>query len=167
MELILVYTGNGKGKTSACVGQALRALGNGMSVAFGQFIKKPDVAGEQHALKNLLGDKFRAGGLGFCTHSKDLSEHKACADDLLKWAARQNPQMLVLDEAIYALNFGLISITQLLPFMRKAHSSECHFVISGRNAPEPILQEADIVTEMIERKHCYRNGAPSTKGIEY
>jgi cob(I)alamin adenosyltransferase len=77
--MILIYTGNGKGKTSACVGQALRALGQGLRVAFGQFMKKEGVGGEQLVLAQLLGEKFRAGGLGFLRVEEDRPKHREAA----------------------------------------------------------------------------------------
>ena len=85
--MILVYTGNGKGKTSACVGQALRARGQGKRVVFGQFFKHPGQAGEQRELSSLLGDDFRAQGPGFCLGERDdINKHKEAAREMLAWA---------------------------------------------------------------------------------
>ncbi|MDL2272877.1 cob(I)yrinic acid a,c-diamide adenosyltransferase, partial [Desulfovibrio sp. OttesenSCG-928-I05] len=103
--MILVYTGNGKGKTSACVGQAVRALGQGFSVVFAQFMKRDGQAGEQAMLTQLLGASYRAGGKGFLTRPEQFPEHRAAALELLTWlnALSPLPDMLVLDEALYAL----------------------------------------------------------------
>lgn len=164
---MIVYTGNGKGKTSACIGQTLRALGNGMNVAFAQFIKKNGVAGEQGELKKLLGSRFRAGGLGFCGASAERHLHRKSAQTLLDWARQQDAQMLILDEAIYALNYGLVDYDDLASFFSRAGSFESHLVLSGRDAPDRILAAADIVTEMVERKHHYCDGVTALTGIEF
>ena len=79
LEVILVYTGNGKGKTSACVGQAVRALGQNMTVAFGQFMKRDGQAGEQRMLAQWLGPRFLAGGEGFLRREEDRPAHRAAA----------------------------------------------------------------------------------------
>ena len=108
--MILIYTGNGKGKTSACVGQALRALGQDMRVSFGQFMKKDVRAGEQIMLERLLGEDYRAGGLGFFRREEERQEHRAAALTLLDWARERLPRldMLLLDESLYALRAGLL-----------------------------------------------------------
>ncbi len=164
--MILVYTGNGKGKTCACVGQALRALGHGFGVAFGQFMKRGDVAGEQKLLASLLGDDYRACGAGFFRNEAERPLHQAMARDLLAWAASRRVWMLVLDEAIYALNYGLISRDHLEPFLDSA-SRDSHLVLSGRNAPDWLMDVADLVTEMRECKHPYRQGIKARAGIEF
>lgn len=166
LELILVYTGNGKGKTSACIGQAIRSLGQNMTVGFAQFIKRDHVAGEQIILKTLLGDKFRAGGVGFYKREKH-EEHYAKAQDLLQWAFNLQVQMLVLDEAIYALNYGLISEHDIQSFLEQRRGQEAHVVLSGRNAPEWLLNMAQIATVMEDKKHICREGIWQVKGIEY
>ena len=100
--MILVYTGDGKGKTSACVGQAVRALGQNMAVAFGQFMKRDGQAGEQAMLANLLGERFLAGGLGFLRNDADRPAHRQAALRVLDWAGAQLDlvDMLVLDESL-------------------------------------------------------------------
>ncbi len=167
LGLILIYTGDGKGKTSACIGQALRALGHGFNVTFAQFIKRPDVAGEQKLLASLLGDGFRAGGIGFYTQEAKKEIHVQAAMELLQWVETRFAEMTVLDEAIYALHYGLIRETDLEPFLNKAAGSRAHLVLSGRHAPAWLCERAHIVTEMRSLKHAYADGAQALAGIEY
>lgn len=170
--MILVYTGGGKGKTSACAGQALRALGQGMSVAFGQFMKRDCGAGEQQMLRQLLGPRFRPGGLGFLRHEAERTAHRAAAAKLMDWAREQAAEvdMLILDEALYALGAGILTREELDPLLegaRGAHGEERHLVLSGRGLPDWLAEEADLVTEMQERKHPWRKGIAAARGIEF
>ena len=170
--MILVYTGEGKGKTSACAGQALRALGQGMAVAFGQFMKRHCGAGEQIMLSRLLGARFRAGGLGFLRHEEDRPAHRAAAAKLMDWAREQAEEvdMLILDEALYALGAGILTREELSPLLtgaRGAHGEDRHLVLSGRGLPDWLAEAADLVTEMQERKHPWRQGVPACRGIEF
>jgi cob(I)alamin adenosyltransferase len=169
MTMILVYTGNGKGKTSACVGQALRALGQGMAVAFGQFMKRPDQAGEQRMLKQLLGGRFLAGGKGFFRHEHEREEHRQAALALLAWAESLLPgiDMLVLDESLYALGAGLLREEELRGVINRCREGGVHLVLSGRGLPDWLLEAADIVSELREVKHAFASGQPAQKGIEF
>lgn len=167
LVLILVYTGNGKGKTTASIGQALRALGQGMSVGFAQFIKRPGVAGEQLILSRLLGENFRAGGLGFYTNVTEKLRHQEAARNLLAWANELDAQMLILDEVLYAIKYGLIVREELEPLITRAHNGYNHLVLSGRNAPQWIVEQADIVTEMCQIRHASENGVAAMPGIEF
>jgi cob(I)alamin adenosyltransferase len=167
--VILVYTGSGKGKTSACVGQAVRALGQGMRVAFGQFIKRDGKAGEQAVLRRLLGDDFRAGGRGFVRDGKDGAEHRGAALQTVRWALDLMPgvDMLVLDEALYALDSGVLMPEELRALADKAASCNVHLVLSGRGLPDWLAERADLITEMEERKHPWRLGEGAARGIEF
>lgn len=167
--MILVYTGNGKGKTSASVGQAIRALGQGFVVAFGQFMKRGDQAGEQKILSSLLAERFHAEGKGFLKRPEQYTEHRETSLQLLLWATHQleNVDMLVLDEALYALKSGLLHEEELRSLIDKARTREAHLVLSGRDCPQWLTDEADMVTEMTEIKHHYAQGIPAQKGIEF
>ena len=114
--MILVYTGSGKGKTSACLGQAVRALGRGLRVAFAQFMKQDDRAGEQIFLRQCLGDNFRAGGAGFFRKEEERPAHRQAALETLAWAKERLPRadVLILDESLYALGHGLVTREELL-----------------------------------------------------
>ena len=166
--MILIYTGRGKGKTSASVGQAMRALGQGLSVGFAQFIKRPDQAGEQQILKSLLGANFRAGGLGFMRKPEDFQPQRQAALELLAWAKGLTVQMLILDEAIYALGLKLLLREEVLGLIStRASDPALHLVLSGRDAPDWLIEAADLVTEMREIKHPWQKGVCAIKGIEF
>lgn len=164
--MIIVYTGAGKGKTSACIGQAIRALGQGFDVAFAQFIKRPDIAGEQKILRQLLGDNFRAGGVGFY-RGEDKKIHQQAARALLRWARERSVRLLVLDEVIYALGYGLLEQDEILPLLQNCENGTRHAVLSGRNAPDWLKNMARIVTEMRCEKHALDQGVKAEPGIEY
>jgi len=168
-DMILVYTGSGKGKTSACVGQAIRAVGQGLRVAFAQFMKKEGVAGEQLALYQLLGDKFRAGGRGFLRLEEDRPAHREAALATLNWAfdILGQTDLLVLDESLYALDAGLLLPEELRDLADRARQSDVHLVLSGRGLPAWLEALADLVTEMEERKHPWQQGQGAVRGIEF
>lgn len=167
--MILVYTGNGKGKTSACVGQAVRAYGQGMAVAFAQFMKRPGQAGEQKVLQSLLGGGFNAGGEGFFRKEEDRPRHREAALAVWRWAVEQagRVDMLVLDEALYALGSGLLEEGELRAVMQAVRGREGHLVLSGRGLPDWLAAEADLVTEMREIKHPYAALGGPVRGIEF
>ncbi|GFM35336.1 cob(I)yrinic acid a,c-diamide adenosyltransferase [Desulfovibrio psychrotolerans] len=167
--MILVYTGNGKGKTSASVGQTIRALGQGFVVAFGQFMKRADQAGEQKILSSLLKERFHAEGKGFLTRPDQFAEHREASLQLLLWATHQleDVDMLVLDEALYALKTGLLHEEELRSLVDQARTQEAHLVLSGRDCPQWLTDAADTVTEMTEIKHHYAQGIPAQRGIEF
>ena len=168
--MLLIYTGNGKGKTSACVGQAVRALGQGFRVAFGQFMKRPDQAGEQKVLAQLLGAGFRACGAGFYRDQADYPRHRAKVEELLGWIRTRledDLDMFVLDEALYALGAGLLTAEELSDLVEACAARNCHLILSGRGAPDWLVERADIVSEIGEVKHVYAQGGHARPGIEY
>ena len=166
--MILVYTGSGKGKTSACVGQAIRAHGRGLRVCFAQFMKRPGQAGEQKVLAELLGDGFYAGGKGFFRTEGTRAQHRAVALKVLRWAENALPEtdLLVLDESLYALGNGLLLEEEVRRMIELARQTDTHLVLSGRGLPNWLRQEADLVTEMGEIKHPFAEGRGAVKGIE-
>ncbi|WP_232300410.1 cob(I)yrinic acid a,c-diamide adenosyltransferase [Desulfonatronovibrio magnus] len=169
-SLIMVYTGNGKGKTSACTGQAIRGHGAGLKVAFGQFLKRDGQAGEQKILKNILGSNFLASGKGFYRNKNDWPKHREGALQLIEWAEHQfenHCEMLILDEAVYALNMELISKDEIMGLIQKAREHNANLVLSGRDAPEWLCSQADMVSEIEERKHHFQKNIRAQKGIEY
>lgn len=167
--MLLVYTGDGKGKTCACVGQALRAAGQDLRVGFGQFLKRDVRAGEQVMLERLLKENFCAGGLGFFRREEERPAHRAAALRLLAWAAERLPRldMLLLDESLYALRAGLLAREEVEELVRAARAHDCHLVLSGRDAPDWLVEAADLVTRMDEVKHPAAAGVPARKGIEF
>ena len=167
--MILVNTGNGKGKTTASIGQAIRALGQEHTVAFAQFMKRDKQAGEQYMLHKLLGDFFYAPGDGFLIKPEQFPAHRATSEKIILWAKERiiEVDMLVLDEALYALTSELLTKEELKELIALARSNNTHLVLSGRGAPQWLIDEADLVTEMTEIKHHYKKGIPAQKGIEF
>ena len=170
--MIIVNTGEGKGKTTAAVGQAMRALGQGLDVAFAQFMKRDNQAGEQAMLRNLLGDAFFAGGKGFFRSEKDRDVHRQAALEVLTWAQQKldilsKPSLLVLDESLYALGAGLLLREEIESLLDKSQTAQVHVLLTGRGLPDWLLSRADLVTEMVMRKHPHEQGVKAQKGIEF
>lgn len=168
--MILIYTGNGKGKTSACIGQVIRAMGNNMPVAFAQFLKRDGQAGEQAFLRELLGPLFHAKGKGFFfKNQKNVDQHRAAAYEVVGWALEvvEKVTVLILDESLYALNAGLITAEELKKIINACTEKETHLILSGRDAPDWLIRAADTVTEMVSVKHAFSKGVPAQKGIDF
>lgn len=168
--LVQVYTGNGKGKTSASFGLALRAVGRGLKVYVIQFIKGGFDYGELYVVDKLPGLTLEAFGRGkFVSEKKpdivdiDLARQAlAKAQEIMKGGV----DVLILDEINVAVNLKLIDIKEVLELIRKK-PEHMELVLTGRKAPVEIVQAADLVTEMIEIKHPYNSGFKARKGIEY
>jgi len=171
--LILVNTGNGKGKTTAALGMAMRAWGQGMKVLILQFIKGGWKYGELKAAEK-LGPNFeiRQMGEGFIkgADDKSLDEHRHAAGEALKAArvefAALNYDLIILDEILYAIHYGLVVQNDVLALLA-AKPESLHVVLTGRNASPEIIDMADLVTEMREVKHPFSQGIPAQKGIEF
>ncbi len=168
--LVQVYTGNGKGKTSAAFGAALRAVGRGLKVYIIQFIKGGFDYGELHSVKNIPNLKLTAFGRGrFITESKPPKEDVKLAREGFELATKvvQSGEydMIVLDEINVALHLKMISVDEVLKLI-KSKPKHVELVLTGRSAPAQIIEIADLVTEMKEVKHPYTQGIPPRKGIE-
>jgi cob(I)alamin adenosyltransferase len=171
--LVEVYTGNGKGKTSAALGLALRAIGRGFKVCFVCFFKK-NVSGETLAAKQFLSDKlviYQAGRPGFIwIDTKPLPKDYELAKSALELAKKviqsEEFDIVVLDEINPAMDLGLISIDEVLKLI-KEKPSNTELVLTGRSAPKEIIEVADLVTDMIEAKHWYNKGISGRLGIEF
>ena len=169
--LVQVYTGNGKGKTSAAFGLALRATGRGLRVYIIQFIKGGFDYGELYAAKKLTGLKLKAFGRGkFVSKKRPDKEDVDLAEQALKTAEKAvksgKYDVVVLDEVNVALNLRLIKVENVLRLIREKPVAT-ELVLTGRKAPEEIIEAADLVTEMVEVKHPYNSGFEARKGIEY
>lgn len=170
--LIIVHTGNGKGKTTAALGLGMRAWGQGLRVLVLQFIKGNWKYGELKAAEKLGGDfVIRQMGEGFVSSSSDESDaHKAAAREALADARREIMSgawgMIILDEINYAIRYGLVSVDEALDLL-EAKPGYLHLVLTGRDAPQEIIDKADLVTEMREIKHPYKQGIKAQKGIEF
>jgi cob(I)alamin adenosyltransferase len=169
--LLLVHTGNGKGKTTAALGLAMRALGHGLKVCIIQFIKGTWKYGELFSakrFKDLLD--VRVMGNGFTWTSKDRDRDKAVAREAWAYATQQMNSgkyaLVILDELTYLMTFGFIRQAEVVEAL-SARRDDLHVVVTGRNAPQALIDAADLVTDMIEMKHPYKKGIKAQKGIEF
>ena len=170
--LIIVNTGKGKGKSTAAFGMVLRALGHGMKVAIVQFIKGSRDIGEKKALQ-AFGDQvsFFACGEGFTWETQNLEKDKALARRTWEEAEKalmpgSDIDLVVLDELNVVLKYGYLSLDEVMPALL-ARPAMQHVVITGRNAPEELIEHADLVTEMTLVKHPFRSGVKAQKGVEF
>ena len=169
--LLIVNTGNGKGKTTAALGQAFRAVGHGFSVCFLQFLKGSWKYGELEAAKRFEDlMEIRALGRGFTWKSEDLNEDIQSARDAWDLAkqviASGKFKMVVLDELTYLITYGMVAEEDILNTFRN-RPPELHIVVTGRDASPGLIELADLVTEMNEIKHPFRNGIKAQRGIEF
>jgi cob(I)alamin adenosyltransferase len=167
--LVIVNTGNGKGKTTAALGLALRAWGRDMRVCVIQFIKGADRTGEAFAARR-MGMEWHVTGSGF-TWTGDKAEQRRRA--VAAWSDAQEKiaagvyDLIILDEFTYAFEFRWIAVEEVIAWLQIHKPAPLHLVITGRGAPAELMEYADLVTEMLEVKHPYRNGIPGQPGIEY
>ncbi|HKZ94039.1 MAG TPA: cob(I)yrinic acid a,c-diamide adenosyltransferase [Candidatus Bathyarchaeia archaeon] len=169
--LVQVYTGNGKGKTSAAFGAALRAVGRGLKVYVVQFIKGGFDYGELYSVKNLPNLTLKSFGRGrFITESQPPKEDVQLARDAFELAKKVvisgEYDLVVLDEINVVMHLKMVGVDEVLTLIRNK-PQHLELILTGRNAPVQIIEAADLVTEMKEIKHPYAQGVPSRKGIEY
>ena len=169
--LVMVFTGHGKGKTTAALGVALRALGHGLRVHIVLFMKGNYPYGEQPVLEKLPNVTLeRFGSLEFVDPAQIKDEERAEARRALE-ASRQavmsgNYDLVVLDEINLACGWGLIGAGEVLQLLRDRPPA-LHLILTGRHANPRIIEAADIVTEMVEVKHPFRKGQVGLRGIDY
>ncbi|MDN3510445.1 MAG: cob(I)yrinic acid a,c-diamide adenosyltransferase [Candidatus Jettenia sp. CY-1] len=171
--LILINTGDGKGKTTAALGLGLRAIGHGMKVLMLQFIKGAWHTGELEAMKRLEPDfRIIQLGLGFVKKFKEEQSEEAIENARVSWDyAKQEIfsdlyDMVILDEINNAVDYGLLDVKDVMMTL-KEKPERLHVILTGRNAHGKIIELADIVTEMHDVKHCYKKGIKAQKGIEF
>ena len=169
-NLVIVNTGDGKGKTTAALGLLLRAWGQGLRVAMYQFIKaKTGNWGEIKAARK-IGVEIVPLGDGFTWESKDIARDRALAAD--GWARCRETilsgeyDVVVVDELTYCLRFAWLDVGEVIEVLRQ-RPGNVHVVITGRGAPPELIAFADLVTEMRAVKHPYRDGVKAQKGIEF
>ena len=169
--LLIVFTGKGKGKTTAALGMAVRAAGHGLKVCFIQFIKGGWHYGELDAVKRFedLID-LRVMGKGFTWKSDNIEEDARLAREAWDFActaiASGKYHTVVLDEFTYLLHYNMLEIQPCLDVLAARNPNQ-HVVITGRYAPEPLIAAADLVTEMQMIKHPLISGIKAQKGIEF
>lgn len=166
---IQVYTGDGKGKTTAALGLAARALGRGLKVAIIQFMKKGEDYGEYAFLSSHL-TMLQFGSGRFVDPDNPSDEDISLAENGFEKAAELIfsgvYDVVILDEIITAAHFGLINEEKLMKLM-KGKPENVELVLTGRGAGKRLIEEADLVTEMKEIKHYYKKNVIARKGIEF
>jgi cob(I)alamin adenosyltransferase len=173
-SLLIVYTGNGKGKTTAALGMCIRAIGYQWHVCIVQFIKGSWKYGELEGIKALepnvelhvVGEGF----VGIMDDTKDFEEHRAAAKrgvelTIEKIKSRRH-QLIIVDELNVALSLGLVTREEVESII-SARDEHQHLVITGRGAPDWLIEQADLVTEMKEIKHPYQKGILAQKGVDW
>ena len=172
--LVIVYTGNGKGKTTAALGMALRAIGYDHKVCMLQFIKGSWHYGEMDSSKKLEPNlELIAVGKGFVGILDDNSpkeEHEKYAEEALKICrekiSSEKYDVVILDEINYAINLQLISVNDVVDII-KEKPKKLDLVLTGNHAKNEIIELADLVTEMKEIKHPFKSGIKAKKGIDF
>jgi len=169
--LLAIHTGNGKGKTTAALGLAFRAMGHGQKVAIVQFIKGRKNTGEKKLAEQFpeLLD-FYVTGRGFTWNSEDPNQDATLARKA--WELAQSimtegtVNLLVLDELTYLIKYKMIEEEEILDALA-GRPPHMHVVVTGRYASERLIEAADLVTEMQDIKHPYRQGIAAQKGFDY
>jgi cob(I)alamin adenosyltransferase len=172
--LIVVITGQGKGKTTSALGIALRAVGYGMKVCIIEFIKGDMYSGEIDGIKRLSPNvELHLTGKGFCGiegNPYPYKEHRANAQDALKLAKEKmlskKFDILILDEINNALQLKLVDLPQVVELIENKPLL-MHLILTGRDANPEVIKRAHTVTEMKEIKHAFRQGIEPQKGIDY
>jgi len=172
--LVIVYTGNGKGKTTAALGLALRAIGYEHKVCMLQFIKGSWHYGEMNSSKKLEPNfELIAVGKGFVGILDDNSpreEHEKYATEALRICREkifsEKYNVVILDEVNYAINLGLINVQEIIKII-KEKPANLDLVLTGNHVKEEIIELADLVTEMKEIKHPFKSGIKAKKGIDF
>lgn len=169
--IVLVHTGEGKGKSSSAIGVAFRAAGWGMKVCVIQFIKGQWQTGEQKAAEKFKNIEWHALGDGFTWDTNNpeqdiktsreiwaLSQEKICSEEF---------DVVVLDEINYCSSYGWITGEEIADFILNKKPSWLHLVLTGRNVATEVVDVADTVTEMVAIKHAYGQGIKAEQGIEF
>lgn len=168
--LIIVHTGNGKGKTTAALGLLMRAAGQNFKCVMLQFIKRKGSHYGEHASAEKLGIELLSLGDGFTWDTKNPEQDRRTAQEAWSICAEKigsgNYDIVVLDEINVALSLGMLDAGEVIEALR-GRSPELHVVLTGRDAPQAIVDVADLVTEMKEVKHPFNQGIYAQRGIEF
>ncbi len=169
--LVVVFTGHGKGKTTAAVGCAVRAAGRGKKCLVVQFMKTPGSSGEQLLLSSRVGGiEIAAFGGAFYMPGDDPAPHEAMALEAWRFMETRLREgrydLLVLDELAVVLALRLLPLEKVLRFLNERDAS-LHVIITGRDAPEGLVERAEVVTEMRAVKHVYAHGVAAVEGLDF
>lgn len=169
--VVLVHTGEGKGKSSSAFGVAFRAAGWGMNVCIIQFIKGKWKTGEQKAAAKFDNMEWHALGDGFTWDTKNPEQDIKTSREIWEFCKKKirshEFDMVVLDEINYCTGYGWIAGEEIAAFIRDEKPAWMHLILTGRNAAPEVIGVADTVTEMKPIKHAFENGIPATQGIEF
>ncbi len=167
--VLLVLTGNGKGKSSSAFGMLARALGHGMQVGVVQFIKGSFSTGEEAFFRRFPEVRYHVMGEGFTWETqdreRDVQAAAAAWDKARELLADPEVSLVVLDELNIALKYQYVDLNELLDALRNRPAMQ-HVVVTGRGAPQKLIEAADTVTEMQVVKHAFKDGIRAQKGVE-
>jgi cob(I)alamin adenosyltransferase len=168
--LVMLNTGDGKGKTTAAIGVVFRALGHGMRVGMLQFIKGKWRTGERKLGEDTPNLTWLTMGCGFTWESADLARDRAAATSAWniarEWLAGDDFDIVVFDEITYIVNYGFVPLDEVVGALRSRRDG-LHVILTGRAAHPDLIDLANVVTEMLPVKHPYRAGVAAQKGIEF
>lgn len=169
--LLIVHTGKGKGKSTAAFGMAMRAIAHGMKVGVVQFVKGPWESGERDVLRKFPDQvEVHAMGEGFTWETQDRERDIRAAREAWemskKFIADPQVRLVVLDELNIVLRYDYLALDEVLEAIAN-RPADCHVVVTGRNAKDELIEIADLVTEMTQVKHPFRDGVKAQAGIEF
>jgi len=169
--LVLVHTGNGKGKSSSAIGMAFRSAGWGKQVLVIQFIKGKWTTGEEKAAAKFENIEWHALGDGFTWDTKNPEQDKKTTQEIWSFAKQKmcsgDYDFVLLDEINYCCHYNWISGLEIAEFITQSKPKHTHLVLTGRNAAAEVIAVADTVTEMTLVKHAFSQGLKAAKGIEF
>ena len=168
--LLVIHTGTGKGKSTAAFGTLARALGHGMKAAVVQFIKGRSDTGEEAFFRNIPNLSWHVMGDGFTWETQDAERDHASArkawELVCGYLQDETINLLILDEFTYALKYGWLTIEEVTEALHQRPSMQ-HVIITGRGAPDALIELADTVSEIHLVKHAFSNGVQAMPGIEF
>jgi len=171
--LLIVHTGNGKGKTTSALGLMMRAAGRGLKCCMVQFMKSRNDRYGEHVAAEKLGIEVHTMGDGFTWDTKnpeqDIETARKTWNLCLEKMRSTDYDLLVFDELVYVLSYKMLPITEVLEEFRAVRDVQpaLHIVVTGRDAPPELIEAADLVTEMVEIKHPFTAGIRAQQGIEF
>ncbi|MFZ5558649.1 MAG: cob(I)yrinic acid a,c-diamide adenosyltransferase [Pseudomonadota bacterium] len=169
--LLIVHTGKGKGKTSAALGMVVRAIGHGMKVGVVQFVKGAMTTGEKVVFDAFPENvEFKPMGEGFTwdtqDRTRDIASARTAWEEVKRMIADPSYHMVLADELNIVLRYDYLPLDEVLEVLT-ARPEMKHVIVTGRNAPEALMEAADLVTEMTMVKHPFRGGVKAQAGIEF
>ena len=171
--LLMVHTGNGKGKTTSALGLMMRAAGRGLNCCMIQFMKSRNDRYGEHEAAEKLGIEVHTMGDGFTWDTKNPEQDRQTARETWNLCVEKlrsgDYDLLVFDELVYVLSYQMLPIDEVLEELRVARAAQpaLHIVLTGRDAPPQLIEQADLVTEMREIKHPFNAGIRAQQGIEF